>query len=136
MGPDPPLSLSFPAESASLPYLAAWSAQALEQLALPAQPAYALELCIEEMVANILLHGTRAEGAISVTLTILTHPLRLVVEDDAAGFDPTAQPEPPPPLDLETAPIGGRGLPLVRRFSQGMRYVRDAGRNRVEIRIA
>jgi anti-sigma regulatory factor (Ser/Thr protein kinase) len=109
----------------------------LEELALPARTAYALQLCIEEMVGNILLHGRREDGgAITIELEILTGPLRLVVRDDAAAFDPTAQPEPAPADDIHSAEIGGRGLPLVRRFSAGMLYERAGALNRVEIRLA
>jgi anti-sigma regulatory factor (Ser/Thr protein kinase) len=131
-----PPSLAFIAGHEALPALSAWTDAVLERLALPARTDYALRLCIEEMVANLLLHALRPERPVQVRLTILAAPLRLLIEDDAAAFDPTAQPEPEPASDLDHAAIGGRGLPLVRRFSLGLRYTRDSGWNRVEIRLA
>ena len=94
--------------------------------------AYALELCLEEMVANILLHGQVAGRAVQARVTIKANPLRLIVEDDGPSFDPTLQPEAEMAADLDSAGIGGRGLALVRRFSVTMCYQREAGWNRVE----
>jgi anti-sigma regulatory factor (Ser/Thr protein kinase) len=130
---EPAASLAFAAEPAALPGLAAWTQAMVERLSLSSQRAYALELCIEEMVANILLHGQRPGQAVQVRVTITADPLRLIVEDDGPGFDPTLQPEAEMAADLEGAAIGGRGLALVRRFSVVMGYRREAGCNRVEI---
>jgi anti-sigma regulatory factor (Ser/Thr protein kinase) len=130
---EPASSLVFAAETASLPLLAGWTETVLQSLALVPRKAYALELCLEEMVANILLHGQVAGRVVQVRVTIKANPLRLIVEDDGPSFDPTLQPETEMAADLESAGIGGRGLALVRRFSVALGYRREAGWNRVEI---
>lgn len=112
--------------------LAQWVEAALAVLALEERQAYALRLVAEEMVANVVLHGQPA-GRVTLELALQAKPLRLTIEDDAAPFDPTASAEPPAATDIEGASIGGRGLPLVRRFSRGWCYSRVGGRNRVEI---
>jgi anti-sigma regulatory factor (Ser/Thr protein kinase) len=129
---EPASSLVFAAETASLPLLAGWTETVLQSLALAPRKAYALELCLEEMVANILLHGQVAGRAVQARVTIKANPLRLIVEDDGPSFDPTLQPEAEMAADLDSAGIGGRGLALVRRFSVTMCYRREAGWNRVE----
>ncbi|NDG50846.1 MAG: hypothetical protein EBY30_17850, partial [Rhodospirillales bacterium] len=78
---EPARSLVFAAEAASLPLLAGWTEAVLQSLALVPRKAYALELCLEEMVANILLHGQVAGRAVQVRVTIKANPLRLIVED-------------------------------------------------------
>jgi anti-sigma regulatory factor (Ser/Thr protein kinase) len=122
---------------AELPRLSLWLESVLAALALDDRQAYALQLVAEEMVANVMLHGRapagEATGDPTVELTLEPAPLRLIIEDDGAAFDPTSVAEAAPSPDLETAAIGGRGLMLVRRFSRGWRYSRTAGRNRVEI---
>lgn len=120
---------------ADMPRLAAWLEATVAMLALDDRQSYALQLVAEEMVANVVLHGRAGDAPATVDLAIEREPLRLVVEDNAAAFDPTAMPEPPVPADIDSASIGGRGLPLVRRFSRGWRYSRVDGRNRVEIMI-
>jgi len=129
---EPDASLAFSAEPAALSQLTAWTEGVVQRLALGRQKAYALELCLEEMVANILLHGQVAGRAVQARVTIKANPLRLIVEDDGPSFDPTLQPEAEMAADLDSAGIGGRGLALVRRFSVTMCYRREAGWNRVE----
>ncbi len=123
------------ASMAELPRLALWLESVLAALALGDRQAYALQLVAEEMVANVILHGRKPVGEVMIDLAVEAMPLRLIIEDDAAPFDPTAMAEPAAPVDIETATIGGRGLPLVRRFSRGWRYSRIEERNRVEIMI-
>ena len=126
-------SIGFTAEAAALPLLSGWTEATLQSLALAPRQAYALELCLEEVVANILLHGQLPGRAVQTRVSIKINPLRLIVEDDGPGFDPTLQPETEMAADLESAGIGGRGLALVRRFSVALGYRREAGWNRVEI---
>ena len=115
------------ADFTELPRLAAWTEAALAELRPDDRTAYALQLCIEELVANVVLHGRRAAGPITITLRLEMAPLRLTIEDDAQGFDPTATTMP----DAET--VGGRGLLLVRRFCREWRYARRDGRNVLEL---
>ena len=126
-------SLTVVAEAASLPLLVAWTGAMVVRFSLTRSKAYALELCLEEVVANILLHGQAPGHAVQVRVTVMDNPLRLIVEDDGPGFDPTLQPEAEMAADLDSAAIGGRGLALVRRFSVALGYRREAGWNRVEI---
>ena len=130
---EPAASLAFIAEPAALDQLVAWTQGVVERLALAPSQAYALDLCMEEMVANILLHGSLGGPGVGVWVTIAADPLRLIVEDDGPAFDPCSQPAAELAADLDTSAIGGRGLALVRRFSVSMAYRREAGRNRVEI---
>jgi anti-sigma regulatory factor (Ser/Thr protein kinase) len=133
---DPSRSLVFAAEAASLPLLAGWTEAMVQRLSLAPRKAYALELCLEEIVANILLHGQLPGRGVQVRVSLKVDPLRLIVEDDGAEFDPTLQPEAEVAADLDSAAIGGRGLALVRRFSVAMGYRREAGWNRLVIGLA
>jgi serine/threonine-protein kinase RsbW len=55
--------------------------------------------------------------------------VELEIDDDGVAFDPRRSPEPPSSGDLATARIGGWGIPIIRRFSDEMRYRRAGGRN-------
>lgn len=96
----------------------------------------AVELVFEEVVANVLRHGTRPdrETRISLAVALEDRAVRLTFLDDGAGFDPRGRPDPAPPRDLETAEVGGRGLMLIRSVCSGIEYLRTPeGQNRLTV---
>jgi anti-sigma regulatory factor (Ser/Thr protein kinase) len=100
---------------------------------------FALELCLEEAVANIIMHGGPADhGAMHVAVTITRDESSLMVrlEDDGAPFDPTAVPPPATAASLEEAKIGGLGVHLIRELATDMRYDRVGERNRLTLIFA
>ena len=128
-------SLSLRAELSEIPRLAAW----VEQVAagLEARRLYAVQLCLEEVVANLALHARPAAGVeVSLTVTLETAPLRVTVDDDAIPFDPIQAASPAPATTLEAAVPGGLGLTLLRGFSTAQEYARVAGRNRLTLEFA
>jgi serine/threonine-protein kinase RsbW len=99
---------------------------------------FALDLCLEEAVTNIFMHGAIADpSATPVSLTILAGAphLTICLEDEGRPFDPTAAAPPPAATSLETAPIGGLGIPLMRKMTSAMSYERKGGRNRLILRF-
>jgi anti-sigma regulatory factor (Ser/Thr protein kinase) len=95
---------------------------------------FSLELCLEEAVTNILMHGAIADksGApVSVTVLSTAPELTLCLEDEGIPFDPTSSIVPPAPKSLEDAPIGGLGIPLMRKTARSMTYERRGDRNRL-----
>jgi serine/threonine-protein kinase RsbW len=101
---------------------------------LNAEQIFTLELCLEEAVANIIMHGGSRDAAarhISVSLVGGEPDLTLCLEDDGRPFDPTSAPEPAAILSLEDAAIGGRGISLIRKLTSRMRYEHSDGHNRL-----
>ncbi len=97
---------------------------------------FALELCLEEAVANIIMHGGPGEHAgkhIAVTIMRGAPSLMVCLEDDGGPFDPTAVPPPKVAASLEEARVGGMGVHLIRKLCTDMRYERVAGRNRLTL---
>lgn len=131
----PPLQLQ--ADLAEMPRLAPWVAEEAAALGIEGRQLYAIELCLEEVVANLVMHA-EPSGAAPIALTVRLEgaPLRLVVEDDAVPFDPTAHAAPAQPAGLEDAGVGGLGLALVKQFSAWREYAREAGRNRLVLGFA
>jgi anti-sigma regulatory factor (Ser/Thr protein kinase) len=131
------LALRLPADLARAADLARFLDQAADALALTPAQCNALQLCGEEVFANIAMHGAHA-GPVQVAITLESEGprIRLVFEDDAPAFDPTQVPEPRHVKTLDEMRVGGRGLLLVRRFSTTQAYARVAGRNRLELRFA
>jgi anti-sigma regulatory factor (Ser/Thr protein kinase) len=116
-----------------MPALAAWVETATAEIDASTSRAFAVQLCLEELVVNVILHAVPL-AADPLSIGIFIRPkganLQVVVEDNGAPFDPTRTATQDPAPDLEAATIGGRGLMLVRQFAQALTYSRIGDRNR------
>lgn len=109
----------------------AWARGLAEELGLSEDRTYALDLCITELVANVVDHSYREKaGQIRLELE-LTPPESaiLTVIDEGPAFDPLSVPPPAIPKSLDDAQVGGLGIHLVRSHADACEYRRDAGRN-------
>jgi serine/threonine-protein kinase RsbW len=93
------------------------------------------ELCLDELVTNVVRHAWTGGALQSLTVRIarIASELEITVEDDGRPFDPREAPLAPPPRSLEEAVPGGRGLMLVRGTAPRLAYERRDGVNRVTI---
>ena len=130
-------TLTLRADLAELARVPAWLATAGAQLALPEATIFALDLCLEEAVSNIVLYGLSdappEQQTVRLTMSREATALRLVIEDNGPEFDPLQAPDPQLPTRLEDAAIGGLGIHLMRRFTQSMHYQRHDGTNTLSI---
>jgi anti-sigma regulatory factor (Ser/Thr protein kinase) len=96
----------------------------LSPLRLPPKSLNRLEVVFEELIANVVRHGFTpgSDQSILVTVTATPQQIDLVFEDDGIPFDPLARPEPAPFTTLASSTVGGRGLPMVRRFTSSFAY--------------
>ncbi|PWC83849.1 hypothetical protein TSH100_20050 [Azospirillum sp. TSH100] len=105
---------------------------------LPPELAFRFNLCFDELITNIVSHGTGDHEAggpeIRVRLAIDGEELRAEVEDDADAFDPFAS-TPPPDLDgdLDGRRVGGLGVFLVSRMMDHASHRRERGRNLIRL---
>lgn len=138
MKPAPaPLSLDFPAEANSLVAARESVRRHLEEARLDETAVYAVDLALEELVGNTIRYGYGAQsgGSIRVEVSIARDSVRVSISDDGGPFDPTRQPEPERPRDLESAPVGGRGVSMVRRLARAMHYRRRPEGNWTEVEV-
>jgi serine/threonine-protein kinase RsbW len=112
-----------------------WLTTALRQRDVPDPQVECLELALHEVLANVLAHGGSAALAEPIRICIevrekaTTGEARVKVTDAGIPFDPTGAPEHTQAKTLAEAPLGGLGLPLIRRCSDWMSYRREGGRN-------
>ncbi|MEI6319440.1 MAG: ATP-binding protein [Pseudomonadota bacterium] len=95
----------------------------------------ALELSLEEAVANIMMHGHVPQDGehILVTFSPQVQTLVVKIEDDGPPFDPTTLPAHEAPASIDDASIGGLGIKLIRKLSAGMDYQRVGERNQLTL---
>jgi len=90
-----------------------------------------LDVIFEELISNIIRHGFSPGSNQSISVLVADRPglIELTLEDDGTPFNPLAASEPEPLRDLETAPIGGLGISLVRKLAADVRYERPGAGN-------
>jgi anti-sigma regulatory factor (Ser/Thr protein kinase) len=105
---------------------------------------YNVELVFEEIVANIVRHGSgcddgHAVGAssgvdVKVGVDVDASTVVLTFDDGGVAFNPLLAPDPRRPTTIEDTPIGGLGLMMVRRAALDLRYERTPEeRNRLTV---
>jgi serine/threonine-protein kinase RsbW len=108
----------------------AWARALAEKACLSADRIYAIDLCVVEMVTNVVDHayGERP-GVIRLELELGSDSAVLTIIDDGPPFDPLAAPAPNKPGSLDEAGVGGYGIHMVRATADACRYERRNGQN-------
>ena len=99
-------------------------------------PAQAVLVALDEVLSNTVRSGFTADrtGHIDVRFEIDGGVLDILVVDDGLAFDPLARAEPDTRAPLETRPVGGLGIYLVRQLMDSVEYERRDGENRLRLR--
>ncbi len=123
------LDYQLPAHLQELEKLAA----AVEE-ALPEHPdlAFSVNLCLDELITNTILHGLQGaqNRLIRVRINISAQLLEIFIKDDAPHFDPFLQaPIPDLDLDLDERQVGGLGVHLVKTLMDDVRTYYDGSGN-------
>jgi len=104
----------------------------LEALNYGERSLFGVRLALEEAIINAMKHGNGMDKARSVTITYSADRAEFAVsiEDEGAGFDPNAVPDPTADENLENP--HGRGLTLMRAYMDEVTF-NEKG-NRVTMR--
>lgn len=117
--------LTLRSQIAELSRVPPWIEGLASETPIPEQTQFAMNLCLEEILSNIIRHGygNRPDGSIRVRYAPLPgESWRLVVEDEAPHFNPLGAKEMPGPATLAETQVGGLGLRLVRNFAKNLSY--------------
>ena len=95
-----------------------------------------LNLAVEEILANIISYAYTdgREHEIRVRLSAQPEEVKAELEDDGEPFNPLEAPEPDTAKPLEERTIGGLGIHLVRKLTDGLEYKRQGDRNLLTIK--
>jgi anti-sigma regulatory factor (Ser/Thr protein kinase) len=99
---------------------------------------FAMHLCVEEALANVVMHGYGNEPGHPIVMrsSVSGNNLLLVIEDRAPAFvpvDPGGRGEATAAINLEAIEPGGNGIRLLYRFAGSVAYERLAEGNRLTI---
>jgi serine/threonine-protein kinase RsbW len=118
--------------------LRSWIDLVTNHLDFAEEDRFAVQLCVEEAVANIILHGYRSEAGHPIivrTCASAERTLTITIDDQAPPFSPIEHhshlPNDMKPLSLESITPGGNGIRLLHGFSGSLSYERLADGNRL-----
>jgi anti-sigma regulatory factor (Ser/Thr protein kinase) len=133
-------SVILPGTLESLDGMADFLREASQEAGLDPKAAYRLQLAVDEVVTNIIVHGYQEaglQGNVDLRADIDPDNLVITVEDTAVEYDPTKR-APPANLDapLEERDMGGLGVYLALQSVDQFTYerVNNKNRNRFVIR--
>ncbi|HXD84427.1 MAG TPA: ATP-binding protein [Rudaea sp.] len=109
----------------------------MEKTLLPSVPETALralQISVDELLTNVLMHAQQATGTIDLQLARSPGAVDATIEYLAEPFDPTTWRPLPMGDSIDAARIGGHGIPLVRQLMDDFRYEHVDGRNILHLR--
>ncbi|HTX75470.1 MAG TPA: ATP-binding protein [Terracidiphilus sp.] len=105
-----------------------WVESLAAAYAIPAGKLFAMNLCLEEVLSNIVRHGYRCDPDQTMTVEFARNGDRefsFIVEDSAPHFrpfDPAVPLEDVAPAALEDIVPGGNGIRLLRKFADSVKW--------------
>jgi anti-sigma regulatory factor (Ser/Thr protein kinase) len=133
-------ALNLTSELADLLRVAPWLDELGERYGIAADARFAIELCLEEALSNVIRHGYGDEPGRPLRVTFeagagggagAVAELRFTIEDEAPAFNPLEQPVPPPLGPGDSFRVGGQGIRLLQRFAHRLEYARRERGNRL-----
>lgn len=117
----------------ALANLATWCAHVADAHQLSPRSAHALDLCLCELVTNIIEYAYPAAGPASIVVDAApaTDTVEITLWDAGPAFNPLEHATPPAVTELSEVRIGGLGIDLVRKFTRQLSYARVGHWNRL-----
>jgi anti-sigma regulatory factor (Ser/Thr protein kinase) len=118
--PEPRLILQSQLEDLTLVW--PWVQALTSRYSVSAQTQFAIELCLEEALSNVMRYGYRGQENQSITVDCALGAGELVftIQDHAPLFDPfapSADSPAPAPASIDELLPGGQGIRLIRKFA-------------------
>jgi serine/threonine-protein kinase RsbW len=114
----------------------AWTQELALRYAIPGDVQFAMDLCLEEVLSNIIRHGYAGaeDRPIIVNFTMPCGGYFVIeVDDEAPYFNPLNAPELPVLSPIQQIEVGGQGIRLLRRFADALEYEATPTGNRLRI---
>jgi serine/threonine-protein kinase RsbW len=128
--------LTLQSRISELSQVPAWIERLGARHSIPGNIQFAMNLCLEEVLSNIIRHGYSGKPDHRILINF-TRPrdgyFVYDVEDEAPQFNPLDAPEQPALNSLDDPREGGQGIRLLRRFADRLEYQATPTGNRLSI---
>ena len=110
----------------------------------PEQLVFALQICLEELLTNVVRHGgAKSSGDLSevmkppvnveITISTSAQGVSMTIEDDGKPFDVVNAPAHRIDQPLDEVQPGGLGIQLIRNFASSIAYEQAGLGNRIVV---
>lgn len=107
-----------------------WLHEAFEQWNLDSELRNKLDMCAEEIYANISFYAYPPKtGAVCVSLEKTDDSVTMKFKDSGVAYNPLEKPDPNIDLPPEQRPIGGLGIYMVKNMADNVEYHRIENEN-------
>lgn len=132
-----PLQLQIRNDASELRRVSDWLSRSCQAWSLPSGVLFDLDVCAQEALSNVMDHAYHdlEHHRISLQLLLVGGAVQLRVEDDGEPFNPLAKTSREAAVNLESAPIGGLGLQIIRSLMSDCSYARRDGKNVLTLRL-
>jgi len=112
-----------------------WVDALAAEYGIPAKSVFAIHLCLEEALSNVIRHGYDGQGdrQITVGFSADKESATVIIEDQASHFNPLAAPSAEAPSSVDELRPGGRGILLMRQFASHLSYEELPSGNRLTL---
>ncbi|MCK9228798.1 MAG: ATP-binding protein [Syntrophorhabdaceae bacterium] len=123
--------IQLPAELRSLPLFIETVTKCAARSGLGEHKIGAMELALEEAIVNIVKHSSIAPDSLITVECGLKNKDDFTIDiiDGGPEFDPLAKDTPDTAADIDSRPIGGLGIFLIKEMTDGVSYTRKENRN-------
>lgn len=131
--------LSLRSQLSQMSQLPAWIEGLAARHGIPADVQFAIDLCLEEALSNVIRHGYAGMDDRSVNVHFSTPRdgfFQFIIEDEAPLFNPLDAPELPALTPDGDSRIGGQGIRFLRHFADSLEYEPTPTGNRLSIGFA
>lgn len=113
----------------------AWLDKVCTERGVSALDVLRLDMCLNEVLANVIFHGgvEAAQDSVDLALKITHGEAELLITDAGAEFNPLEADEKPFPDSLEEATPGGLGIVMMKGYLDGLDYEYREGRNHLKL---
>lgn len=144
--PEPRLALKSQLQDLAL--VLPWVETLGRRYSVPADTQFAIELCLEEALSNIIRHGYRGQANQPISISCAVEPapagvenedareLVFTIEDHAPPFDPLAPSvttPAPAPATIQELQLGNQGIRLMRKFAGRLAWQQLPNGNRLTL---
>lgn len=118
-----------------VPKMSEWIETLSEEIDIPMDKAFQLNLALEEAVVNVMNYAYPGKQGMPILIEANSEPSRLtlVIDDTGIPYDPTQNEDPDITLSAEERPIGGLGVMLVKQLMDEVSYEYREGHNRLTL---
>jgi serine/threonine-protein kinase RsbW len=128
--------LSLGARLAEVAKTSVWVERLASDFAIPLNVQLAVNLCLEEVLTNVIRHGYGGGSDASIVVHFSTpgaDSFVFIVEDEAPRFNPLEAAELPAIHPSDEIRVGGQGIRFLRRFADSLEYEATPTGNRLRM---